>query len=139
MPRRVYLLGVGLTLVALAFALTKALLSESGITAAKVRRIRPGMSREQVQRVLGGSGEVEGSELDGPWSSRVYAWSGPEGTAYVFIGYRRAIPGVDEGRGVVRRAFFSRRTARTGFLSHLRGKKKKEKERKRGRDSLRDL
>jgi hypothetical protein len=120
MPRGVYLLGGGVALVALALALTDALLSETGVTAASVRRIRPEMSREQVERILGGPGEVEGSELDGPWSAHVYAWSGPEGSAYVFIGYLRATPGVDEGRGVVRRAFFSPRTAGTGFLPWLR-------------------
>jgi hypothetical protein len=95
MPRGVYLLGGGLALVALGFALTDALLSGPGVTAANARRILPGMSREQVERILGGPGDVEGSELDGPWSARVYAWRGPEGTAYVFIGYRRAAPGVD--------------------------------------------
>jgi hypothetical protein len=42
MPRRVYLLGVGLALVALAFALTDALLWEPGVTAATVGRIRRG-------------------------------------------------------------------------------------------------
>jgi hypothetical protein len=78
------------------------------------------MSKGQVERIRGGPGEVEGSELDGRWSSRVYAWRGPEGTAYMFLGYRRATPAVDEGRGVVRRAFFSPRTARASFLARLR-------------------
>jgi hypothetical protein len=78
------------------------------------------MSRGQVERLFGGPGEVEGSELDGPWSARVYAWRGRGGTAYVFIGYRRTTPGADKGRGVVRRAFFSPRTDGRGFLPYLR-------------------
>jgi hypothetical protein len=45
MPRRVYLLGLGLALVALAFALTDALPSEPGGTAASVRHIRLGFFR----------------------------------------------------------------------------------------------
>ena len=44
MPRGVYLLGVGLALVALAFVLTDALLWRPGITEAHVRLIREGMT-----------------------------------------------------------------------------------------------
>jgi hypothetical protein len=51
--RGVYLLGVGLALVALAFALTDALLWRPGVTEANVRRIRPGMKRTEVEAVLG--------------------------------------------------------------------------------------
>jgi hypothetical protein len=122
MPRGVYLVGVGLALVALAFASMQAALESRtpGATWANAQRIRPGMSRGEVERILGGPGEVEGSELDGLWSARVYAWLGPEGTAYVILGYRRATPGAEEGGGVVRRAFFSPRSAGTCFLARLR-------------------
>ena len=54
MSRRVYLLGLGLALVALAFVVTDALLWEPGVTEANVKRIRPGMTLEQVERLLGG-------------------------------------------------------------------------------------
>jgi hypothetical protein len=53
MSRRVYLLGVGLALVALAFVLTDALLWQAGVTEANVNRIRPGMSLEQAEGILG--------------------------------------------------------------------------------------
>src|SRR5262249_26459222 len=53
MSRRVYLLGVGLALVALAFVLTDALLWEPGVTAPNVRRIRAGMTLAEVNSVLG--------------------------------------------------------------------------------------
>ena len=53
MSRRVFLLGVGLALVALAFVLTDVLLWEPGVTAANVRRIRAGMTLAEVNAVLG--------------------------------------------------------------------------------------
>jgi hypothetical protein len=54
MPGRVYLLGVGLALVALAFAVTDwALTLGPGLTTANVRRIRPGMTLAEVEAILG--------------------------------------------------------------------------------------
>jgi hypothetical protein len=54
MSRRVYLLGGGLALVALAFVVTAALLGPSpGVTPANVRRIKPGMTLEEVETVFG--------------------------------------------------------------------------------------
>ena len=53
MSRRVYLLGVGLALVALAFVLTDALLWRHGVTEANIRRIRPGMTPTEVKRLFG--------------------------------------------------------------------------------------
>jgi hypothetical protein len=122
MPSRVYRLGVGLALVAVAFAITEVVLRfrAPGATRANARRIQLGMSRAEVERILGGPGEVEGSELDGEWSSRIHAWRGPEGTVYVYLGHRRSPSGVDEGRGVVRRVSFSPRAAGTGLLPRLR-------------------
>src|SRR5262249_10302590 len=68
MPRRVYLLGVGLALVALALAFTDWALSlRPGVTEANVKRIRPGMTLTDVEALMGcpplpwgkiGTGEV---------------------------------------------------------------------------------
>jgi hypothetical protein len=55
MSRRVYLLGVGLALVALALAFTDWALSlRPGVTEANVRRIRAGMTIREVEALLGG-------------------------------------------------------------------------------------
>jgi hypothetical protein len=53
MPRRVYLLGVGLALVALAFVLTDALLWRPGVTEANAKRIREGMTLAEVEAITG--------------------------------------------------------------------------------------
>jgi hypothetical protein len=53
MSRQVYLLGLGLALVALAFLLTEALLWRPGVTQANVRRIREGMTFREVKALLG--------------------------------------------------------------------------------------
>ena len=56
MSRRMYLLGVGIVLVGLAFAVTDWALRppfEPGVTEANVRRIQPGMTPSDVERVLG--------------------------------------------------------------------------------------
>ena len=54
MSRGVYLLGVGIVLLAGAFLLTDRLLWRPGVTEANVRRIRPGMSVQEVEGLLGG-------------------------------------------------------------------------------------
>jgi hypothetical protein len=54
MSRRVYLLGLGLALVALALAFTDWALSlQPGVTEANVRRIQPGMTEAEVEALLG--------------------------------------------------------------------------------------
>jgi hypothetical protein len=54
MSRRVYLLGVGLALVALALAFTDWVIGPTpGVTEANVRRIREGMAAKQVEAILG--------------------------------------------------------------------------------------
>src|SRR5262245_57281053 len=54
MSRWVYLLGVGLALVALALAFTDWALSlRPGVTEANARRIRHGMKLEEVETILG--------------------------------------------------------------------------------------
>jgi hypothetical protein len=60
MSRRVYLLGMGLALVALGLALTDWALSlRPGVTEANVRRIRPGMTFTQLEALLGQIDVVE--------------------------------------------------------------------------------
>ena len=55
MPRLVYLAGVGLVLVALAFVVTDATLirPQPGATEANVRRVRPGMTIREVEAIVG--------------------------------------------------------------------------------------
>jgi hypothetical protein len=54
MSRGVYLLGVGIVLLAGAFLLTDRLLWRPGVTEANVRRNRVGMTSAQVEAILGG-------------------------------------------------------------------------------------
>src|SRR5690348_1925934 len=57
MSRRVYLLGVGLALVAVALAFTDwALGPRPGVTEVNVRRIRPGMTLAEVEALFGVAG-----------------------------------------------------------------------------------
>jgi hypothetical protein len=83
MSRRVYLLGVGLALVALALAFTEwALRPRPGVTEANVRRIRPGMTLTEVTRIFGKLPD----EREVLWHGRpllTYAWYGDLGDAIV--------------------------------------------------------
>src|SRR5262245_48009928 len=55
MPRRVYLLGLGVALVGLALAFTDWALSlRPGVSEQNVKRIRPGMTLAEVEALLGG-------------------------------------------------------------------------------------
>jgi hypothetical protein len=80
MPRLVYLLGVGLALVAGAFLLTDALLWRPGVTEANVRRIRPGMKRTEVEAVLG---RQNGGTIIMGGLPRIEVWEGECGVANV--------------------------------------------------------
>jgi hypothetical protein len=53
MSRLVYLLGVGIALVAGAFLLTEALLWRPGATEANAKRIREGMALGEVEAIMG--------------------------------------------------------------------------------------
>jgi hypothetical protein len=94
MSGRLYLLGLGLALVAAAFVLTDAVLGpHPGVTEANVRRIRAGMLQGEVEALLGGP-PLRTLDLDmnirirphGPdeeptrW---VAMWRGPTGDAIV--------------------------------------------------------
>jgi hypothetical protein len=84
MSRRVYLLGVGLALVALALAVTDWALSlRPGVTEANVRRIRVGMTLAEVEGILGGPGRPLPPSR--PFCAP-YKWSGDAGLATVVMG-----------------------------------------------------
>jgi hypothetical protein len=102
MSRRVYLLGVGLALVALALAVTDWALSlQPGVTEANLKRIRPGMTLAEVETLLGSRpvGEEDLYEvvrrdihhccLPAGWYAR-HAWRrhwrGPAGVAVIDFG-----------------------------------------------------
>jgi hypothetical protein len=81
---RVYLLGVGALLVTGALLLTDALLPKAaGVTAQNVRRIKPGMSREEVERIFGGPAATEAMPMDLGEGVRCYYWVGERGAAWV--------------------------------------------------------
>ncbi len=92
MPRWVFLLGVGLLLVALAFVVTCAVLGPSpGITEANVRRIKPGMKPAEVEALLGGRParmtiESWADEMGLLWPDPgVWVWDGATGSARVRV------------------------------------------------------
>jgi hypothetical protein len=80
MPRGVYLLGVGLALVALALALTDwALCPRPGVTAENVQRIRLGMTVHQVELLLGrpaDSGRIVGGPIVSRTGGRLWHMAG---------------------------------------------------------------
>jgi hypothetical protein len=78
MSRRVYLLGVGLALVALALVITEAALGPPpGVTQPNVHRIRPGMTMQEVEALLGGPPALR--------LGRGAQWEGLDGVAVVFL------------------------------------------------------
>src|SRR5262245_59450386 len=79
MNGRVYQLGVGLALVAVAFVITDALLWRPGVTAANVKRIREGMTLTEVQALFGDEPELG----LGPDGARSWRWWGEQGAAWV--------------------------------------------------------
>jgi hypothetical protein len=86
MSRQLYLLGVGIVLVALAFAVTEAVLGpRPGITEANARRIRPGMMLREAEAILGKRGLCGGTFVSrGGRGSSLWLWDGADGTM-VFI------------------------------------------------------
>ncbi len=79
MPRTVFLLGVALLLVALAFLATDALLWRPGVTEANVRRVRAGMTLQEVQAILGEGGKIP----FGYGAPALRMWEGGAGVAVV--------------------------------------------------------
>ncbi len=94
MPRWVFLLGVGMLLVALAFMATYAVLGPApGVTEANVRRIRRGMPLAEVESILGGWGRCQVIVTEGCRDTSVFHWTGLEGEAYVLFDDPRAARG----------------------------------------------
>jgi hypothetical protein len=93
MPRPVYLLGVGVALIALAFAATDWLLWEPGPTESNVRRVRIGMKVEEVEAILGEYPHKEFMRAElrrlgefGVGSTQYLAtWSSDEGRALIWF------------------------------------------------------
>jgi hypothetical protein len=80
MSRRVYLLGVGIVLVAMGLAFTDWMLSLHGVTEANAKRIRPGMPMAKVEALLG-KPDHKGAGMAGWAGTPGVAGSGP-GTAW---------------------------------------------------------
>src|SRR5262245_10157076 len=132
MSRCVYLLGVGLALVAAGLAFTDWALSlRPGVTERNVQRVRQGMTVWEVEALLGGPGKFVGGggsvfERSHPgeplgrggmfemsrWER--YLWAGPDGVASV----RFALDSSLKPRSVSEVTF--RRTAGPGLLARLR-------------------
>ena len=84
MGRQVYLLGVGVALVAGVFVATEAALGpRPGVTEANMRKIKPGMTLSEVEVLLGGPGRRGWTfgRLGGFVSK--FVWSGVDGQAEV--------------------------------------------------------
>ena len=96
MSRRVYLLGVGLALVALALAFTDWALSlRPGVTEANVRRLRLGMRAQEVEALLGGAETWLTSDRG------IVVWSGNGGTVIIVFDDRRRTEQIHVGSGPV--------------------------------------
>lgn len=90
MPRLVYGVGVGVAVVAAALAFTDlALRLQPGATAANVRLLRPGMTLQEVEAVLGGGGVCDWAVGSCSGHNRAsYRWSGAAGVARVTFTWR---------------------------------------------------
>jgi hypothetical protein len=85
MSRWVYLLGVGLALVALGLAFTDWALSlQPGVTEANAKRIRLGMTLAEAESLLGGPAQRAGRDRCGGAWERV--WAAPCGRVYLTSG-----------------------------------------------------
>jgi hypothetical protein len=84
MPRLTYLAGVAVALVGGALALTDQVLSGlPGVTERNVRRIKPGMTRPEVEAILGGP--ASGYYVLGTGHAPTWYWAGPCGWAHVHL------------------------------------------------------
>jgi hypothetical protein len=108
MSRRLYRLGVGLALVALALGFTDWALSlRPGVTEANFRRIRPGMKVAEVEAILRARG---GRIFDG---ANVFLWGDDAGVVWVWTD--------DHGRVVsAKLSRWGRSVEQSGLLTRLR-------------------
>jgi len=83
MPRLVYLSGVGVVLVAAAFLLTDRLLYCPGVTEANFRRLREGMTFEQVNTLFGAPGI---RDTNAALYQAAYTWRSQAGD-YVWLSF----------------------------------------------------
>jgi hypothetical protein len=84
MSRGVFLLGVGIALVAMAFALTDWMLGlRLGVSEANVRRIRLGMTFEEVEAILGQDFWLNRAGGTISWFQSEYLWFASDGVALV--------------------------------------------------------
>jgi hypothetical protein len=88
MPKFIYLIGLGLAAVGLAFGLLDCVMGPSpGVTEANSRRIQQGMTLKEVQAILGSSGQwcAKGGGLCGGVviQHSLFTWKGTHGTAFV--------------------------------------------------------
>ncbi len=87
MSQRVFVSGVAIILVALAFCLTNGILGPTpGPTEANARRIKVGMQMEAVAAILGGPGELGSAICSGSHLRSTYYWDGPDGVVRVYFG-----------------------------------------------------
>ncbi|MCI0455854.1 MAG: outer membrane protein assembly factor BamE [Gemmataceae bacterium] len=121
MKRDVYLLGIGIALVACAFVLTDHLLRpRPAITQASWERIRPGMSLRQVEDILGAPPgnytrqcvllDLYGGglfmKLDGLGRGTFKEWVGDQGAVQILVDptgrvvWGRFVPGCGAGSGM---------------------------------------
>jgi hypothetical protein len=113
MSRRVYLLGVGMALVALGLAFTDWALSlQPGVTKANVERIKPGMTLAEAEYLLGGPPRMAwymGRSVRRP--PFIGGWRGESGNALVWVDDSATVERVEWNRG---------RGAKPGLLARLR-------------------
>jgi hypothetical protein len=116
MSRWVFLLGIGIAVLALAFVVTDCVIGPTpGVTEANVRRIKPGMTWSEVNATFGASGELSllNLLLRHDDSAIIYRWEGPNGVAIARFGNGIERPKIVE--------FISfRRTPGPNILSRLR-------------------
>ncbi len=90
MPWRVQCTGLALLMLAGAFLLTDALLWEPGVTEWNVQRIRPGMTFEEVEALLGAHGFLAGGNRNAQ-KQEAWVWDGQSGFAWVIVNERREV------------------------------------------------
>jgi hypothetical protein len=122
MSRRTFLLGIGIAVVALAFAVTDWVVGPApGVTEANARRIKPGMTLREVEAILGARGLCV---WDGTSSTifrpHPYLWAGPDARVIVeFTNGGTAEEAWREQR-VVRNGVTFQRSAPSNLLARLR-------------------